>query len=160
MRWPSRRLGLLHGATAQLLLLTVLPLTLVLAVISFGSIAMHQQAMRRLVGERDIRAVGATAGSIGALIQHKSDVLALIAERATTARGTPGAALDTLSLDDELARDFPGGVAVYDRGGALLANRETPPLWGGAAWTAVAARCWRTAKRPPLGRGPSPRTRC
>ena len=40
---------LLRGVTAQLLLFTVLPLTVILAVISFGSVALHQQAMRKMV---------------------------------------------------------------------------------------------------------------
>jgi hypothetical protein len=65
---------LLRGATAQLLLITVLPLTLFLAIISFGSLAMHQQAMRELVVERDIRAVKAAASSIGVILQHTIDV--------------------------------------------------------------------------------------
>ena len=73
---------LLRGVTAQLLLLTVLPLTIILAVISFGSVSMHQQAMRQLVSDRDLRAVVATAGSLGASLQHKTDALQLVAESA------------------------------------------------------------------------------
>jgi len=52
---------LLRGFSAQLLLVTLLPLTLVLSAVSFGALAAHQQAMRTMVGERDNRAIVATA---------------------------------------------------------------------------------------------------
>lgn len=43
----------LRGITGQLLAITVLPLTLLLLLIAFGSVSLHQQDMRALVGERD-----------------------------------------------------------------------------------------------------------
>ncbi|MCL5997984.1 MAG: cache domain-containing protein, partial [Chloroflexi bacterium] len=122
---------LLRGVTAQLLLLTVLPLTVILAAISFGSIAMHQQAMRRLVSERDIRTVVATAGSIGAMLQHKTDVLdALAATAAREAR--TGSVIDTLTFDDEMVREFPGGVALYNASGALVETSAVAAGWARA----------------------------
>ena len=46
-----------RGFSVQLFAVTVLPLTLLLLVIAFGSVSMHQRDMRGLVGERDERAV-------------------------------------------------------------------------------------------------------
>ncbi|MFO7684101.1 MAG: hypothetical protein R6X34_29055 [Chloroflexota bacterium] len=37
----------------QLFIFVVLPLTALLLAIAFGGLAMHQQAMRTMVGERD-----------------------------------------------------------------------------------------------------------
>ena len=47
----------LRSFTAQLLAVTILPLTLLLLVIAFGSVRLHQRDMRALVGERDERAL-------------------------------------------------------------------------------------------------------
>ena len=45
------------GLMFQLFVIILLPLTLLLVAITFGSISIHNQAMRALVGERDQRAV-------------------------------------------------------------------------------------------------------
>jgi two-component system sensor histidine kinase UhpB len=128
---------LLRGVTAQLLLLTVLPLTLILGVISFGSITMHQQAMRRLVSERDVRAAVATATTIGALLQHKTDLLTILAESA--ARTSPST--DVLVANTEWTDEYPGGIALYDAGGSLLTHSPAAtwalgqPISGSVAFT-------------------------
>lgn len=116
---------LLRGATAQLLLITVLPLTIILAVISFGSIAMHQQAMRKVVSERDIRAVVAAANSIGIILQHKTDMLGLVAESA--ARGAR--ITDTLAIIPQLPREFPAGFVLYAEDGSLIVSSDAAREW-------------------------------
>ncbi|MCL4507306.1 MAG: histidine kinase [Chloroflexi bacterium] len=121
---------LLRGVTAQLLLLTVLPLTVILALISCGSISLHQQAMRRLVSERDVRAVVAIAGSIGAVLQHKTDLLGLVADNSS--RETQNT--DAPAIDPEMAREFPGGLALYDKNGALMASSATAAQWARSAY--------------------------
>jgi hypothetical protein len=55
----------LRGLTVQLFATTVLPLTLLLLVIAFGNVYLHEQDMRALIGERDERAVQAAAISVG-----------------------------------------------------------------------------------------------
>lgn len=67
---------LLNGFYAQLLLVTVLPLTLILSAVAFGALAMHQESMRSLVAERDMRAVMTTASIL-------SDMLSRCAENAS-----------------------------------------------------------------------------
>ncbi len=120
---------LLRGGTAQLLLFTVLPLTIVLAVSSVGSISIHQQAMRRMVSERDFRTVVATASAIGAMLQHKTDVLESVAESAARDASRSWTLTDTLALDADIAREFPGGVALYAKGGVLLRNNAAAAQW-------------------------------
>lgn len=51
----------LRSLPAQLLLVTVLPLVLLLSAAAFGSLYVHQQSMRLLISDRDMRAVMATA---------------------------------------------------------------------------------------------------
>ena len=65
------RTSFLRGLTVQLLAITVLPLTLLLLVIAFGSVALHQQDMRSLVGERDERAVQSAAAALNSELQKK-----------------------------------------------------------------------------------------
>ena len=60
----------LRSLPAQLLLVTILPFTLVLAAVAFGSVAMHQQAMRQMVSERDMRTVMATSLMLQRLLER------------------------------------------------------------------------------------------
>ena len=58
------RSAYLRGSTVQLFATTVLPLTLLLLIIAFGSVYLHERDMRSLVGERDERAVNAAAAAL------------------------------------------------------------------------------------------------
>ena len=58
----------LRNLPVQLLLLIVLPLTLLLSAIAFGGLALHQRAMRQMVGERDERATRAAAAAMDCLL--------------------------------------------------------------------------------------------
>lgn len=51
----------LRSLPAQLLLVTVMPFVLLLSAAAFGSLFVHHQSMRQLIGDRDMRAVMATA---------------------------------------------------------------------------------------------------
>lgn len=53
-----------RGFSVQLFAVTILPLTLLLLVIAFGSVTLHQRDMRALVGERDERAVQAASAAL------------------------------------------------------------------------------------------------
>ena len=67
------RAPILRGLTVQLLAITVLPLTLLLLLIAFGSVSLHQQDMRALVGERDERAVQSAAAALASELHHRAD---------------------------------------------------------------------------------------
>jgi signal transduction histidine kinase len=62
-----------RGSTLQLIAAIVIPLTLLLVGISFGSFFIHQNAMRAMVGERDERAVRAAATIVDSEIQRRID---------------------------------------------------------------------------------------
>ena len=69
----------LRGVRAQLLLFIVLPL--ILSTIALGSVFAHERSMRRLVGERDLRAVRVAAAALSSAGgfqegQHLEKVLA------------------------------------------------------------------------------------
>lgn len=63
----------LKGLPAQLLLATILPLTLVLSGIAFAGVYLHHHSMRQLVSERDLRAVMATAEMLERAIPPNQD---------------------------------------------------------------------------------------
>jgi len=68
-----------QGLPLQLFLAVVLPLTVLLLVVTFGSLRLHHQAMRSLVGDRNLRAVQAAAASLGKEIEHHKALVGLIA---------------------------------------------------------------------------------
>ena len=72
----------LKGLPAQLILVTILPLTLILSAVAFGGVYMHHHAMRTLISERDMRAVMATSEMLQRTIgQHPDGSLDLTAEQ-------------------------------------------------------------------------------
>jgi len=106
-----------RGLPLQLFGITVLPLTVLLLVITFGSLALHQSSMRDLVGERNERATRSAANAISEQLYHRSTAARNLALRA--ADGTPPIAiLDTSSF---LLPDFDGGLAFFSPDGVRLA---------------------------------------
>ena len=71
-----------RGFPLQLFVLTILPLTALLLIIAFGSLFLHQRAMRRLVGERDERATRAAASAISEQLKHREAATRSLALRA------------------------------------------------------------------------------
>ena len=110
----------LRGLTVQLLAITVLPLTLLLLLIAFGSVSLHQQDMRALVGERDERAVLSAAAVLDSELHHRaaniSNLIAL-AEASEDFR--------SVHTTDDLASDFDGGLAYLDLDGRVVASTST-----------------------------------
>ncbi len=119
-----QKIGRLRGLPFQLLFFTILPLTILLLIIAFGSLGLHQQAMRRLVGERDERAIRAAAAAITEQLNHRSAAVRSLALRAS----------DTLPqhvLDDAtfLLADYEGGLALFSNDGTLLASSNATLTW-------------------------------
>src|SRR5512136_2717830 len=106
-----------RGLPLQLLGITVLPLTVLLLVITFGSLALHQDSMRVLVGERDERATRSAANAISEQLHHRSIAVRNLALRA--ADGTAPAAI--LNTSVFLLPDFDGGLAFFSPDGVRLA---------------------------------------
>jgi len=112
----------LRAFPAQLFLLTVLPLTLLLAAIAFGGLTLHQRAMRQMVAERDERATRAAAAALEEQVQRRVATVANLALHA--AHVPPSIALaDTISFRDDFL-----DLALLDAGGAVLAAGD-PTFW-------------------------------
>lgn len=129
------RASLLRSLSAQLLAFTVFPLTLLLLLIAFGSVNLHQQDMRALVGERDERAVQSAASALSSEIHHRASSissLAALASLSNDARLVPAA---------DMASDFDGGLAYLHPDGQVqdLAG-GSQAFWNQAQAAALAGR--------------------
>ncbi|HEU0291444.1 MAG TPA: histidine kinase [Anaerolineales bacterium] len=118
------RAPFLRGLTVQLLAITVLPLTVLLLLIAFGSVSLHQQDMRALVGERDERAVQAAAAALGAELHHRASNITNLVELAELSDDT-----NSIRATDDLASDFDGGLAYLDMDGGLITSTIPSGLW-------------------------------
>lgn len=118
------RTSLLHGQAAQLLAITVLPLTLLLLVIVFGSIFLHQQDMRALVGERDERAVRSAAAALDSELHHRAANISNLVALAELSENK-----SSISTTEDLASDFDGGIAYLDLEGHVITRTPHSELW-------------------------------
>ncbi|MEK7784994.1 MAG: hypothetical protein AAB658_06145, partial [Chloroflexota bacterium] len=117
-----------QGLTFQLFVFIVLPLAALVVVIPFGSLTLHSQAMRLLVGERDKRAARAAAVAITEQLSHRAAAmrgLALYAEHASST--SPYAQI--LADYDFLLTDFDGGLLLTAADGTFLAASNSRDLW-------------------------------
>jgi signal transduction histidine kinase len=120
-----------RGLTIQLFLVAILPLTALLLLLTFGSLSLHQRAMRSLVGERDQRAVRTAAGAMDDQVRQRVNSLKLISASAPDLRaGMLGA--------DLLAADFDFGLAALTRDGALQVIQSGGSAAGDDLWQALA----------------------
>jgi hypothetical protein len=86
-------------------------------VIAFGSLAVHQNAMRAMVGERDERAVRIAAAALEEQLKHRQDAirsLSFLAEKAS-----PGELPEVISTSAYLLDDFDAGLAIFRADGQL-----------------------------------------
>jgi signal transduction histidine kinase len=116
-----------RGFSVQLFAVTVLPLTLLLLVIAFGSVSLHHTDMRALVGERDKRAVQAASAALVSELHHR---MASISGLSTYARSSEGLMFEeALATSNDLMSDFEGGVAFMNEEGVLAISSDQPELW-------------------------------
>lgn len=110
----------------QLFIITVLPLTALLLLIAFGSLGLHQRAMRHMVGERDERATRAAASAITEQINHRRSAIRSVALHAANVDAGPAHALADAAF---LLPDFEGGMALFSANGERLAASTDAALW-------------------------------
>lgn len=114
-----------RGLNTQIFLIAVLPISLLLLVVTFGSLSVHQDAMRTLVGERDKRTARSAASAIREQLNHRAAAIHGLALRVE----------DNPSLDeilesaDFLLPDFDIGMAFYSQAGELITARGDLNLW-------------------------------
>ena len=114
-----------RGLPIQLFILTILPLTLLLLGIAFGSLFLHQRSMRQLVGERDERATRAAASAISEQLKHRAAATRSLALRAADLGSAEHVIADAVFL----LPDFDGGIALYDAGSDLLGTSNDSATW-------------------------------
>ena len=114
----------LRGLTVQLLAITVLPLTLLLLLIAFGSVVLHQQDMRALVGERDERAVQSAAAALASELHHRAANISNLVALADLSDHTT-----SIQTTDDLTSDFDGGLAYLDTDRRLIVSTPASGLW-------------------------------
>jgi signal transduction histidine kinase len=118
------RAPFLRGLTVQLLAITVLPLTLLLLLIAFGSVSLHQQDMRALVGERDERAVQSAAASLASELHHRAANISNLVAMAELSNNTT-----SIYATEDLTSDFDGGLAYLDMDGRLITSTSPSGFW-------------------------------
>ena len=102
----------------QLFAVTVLPLTLLLLLVAFGSVTLHERDMRALVGERDERAVQSAAAAIESELHHRAAIISLLSN-----------SIEETPVNSDLISDFDGGLAYFDSNGGLIKNSPPTGLW-------------------------------
>lgn len=110
------------GLVLQLFAIVLLPLTVLLLAIAFGSLSIHQQAMRNMVGERDVRAVRTASGTLNAQVNNRVKEVQSIAQLVDA---TPSQPITTsLATMSYLMTDFDGGVAIFNQQGGLISSQD------------------------------------
>ncbi len=112
------------GLVFQLFVIILLPLTLLLVAITFGSISIHNTSMRTLVGERDQRTVNLAASALSLQIDERLQELANLGQLLSA-----NPALPVTTNLERLTPDFDAGVAVFDLQGKLDAARGDETFW-------------------------------
>ena len=114
-----------RGLNLQFFTLIFLPLTGILLLITFGSLSLHQDAMRTLVGERDERAARTAASSLSEQLNHRAAAVQGLALRAADQVDSR----EILSTSDFLLPDFDYGLAFITPQGEVLDHTGDEALW-------------------------------
>ncbi|KAA3644086.1 MAG: HAMP domain-containing protein [Chloroflexi bacterium] len=112
----------------QIILIAILPLSVLLLAITFGSLTLHQQAMRSLVGERDQRTALSTANALQQQLDHRASAIQNLALRARDGT-SPTEILNSVQF---LKPDFDQGLAFFDADGNLTAATTDINRWESA----------------------------
>jgi signal transduction histidine kinase len=128
----ARRWGRFRGLKVQIVLWTVLPLTLVLIGVAFTGVYSHEQTMRVLVEERDRALAAAKAGQIGDLLRERVMALQMMAAQPVWQGEDQAAQRAALEAAGDLVGLLAGGVVLVNEAGELLAaGGEGRPAWAG-----------------------------
>lgn len=114
-----------RGLNLQLFLFIFLPVTGLLLLITFGSLTLHQRAMRILVGERDERAARTAAVAISEQLNHRATAIRGLALRANDQYSPPDILITSTFLDP----NFDFGMAIFTPQGQPLAAPDSTSLW-------------------------------
>lgn len=116
-------LGNLRGLRIQLLLWTVLPLTLILVVVAVVGIVTHQNSMQEMVEELDARSARLAAAHLSDELASRVTLLKILA--ATNTLST----LPESAQEETLEEVFDEGVAHFDASGSLTEAWPSLEVW-------------------------------
>ena len=114
-----------RGAPLQLFAFTILPLTIVIIIISFGSLVLHQQAMRTTITQRDERAARAAAAAITEQLNFRATTVQSLARIASNSQPINHVLEDAFYF----LADFEGGLALYNKNVQLIATTNETVTW-------------------------------
>jgi signal transduction histidine kinase len=125
----TRSLFRLRGLRTQIVLWTVLPLTLVLIGVAFTGVYSHEQAMRDLVQERDRALAEVSAGQVRAVLQERAMALESLAAEQAFHHPEAGAQRALLAKTGDMNGLFAGDVTLVDEAGNFLVTGVEVPQW-------------------------------
>jgi len=128
----------LRGLKAQIVLWTVLPVTLVLIGVAFTGVYSHEQAMRVLVDERNRALAIATAAQVRELLDAQASALVTVAAEEALRHGDRSAQSTLLASVGSLNGLFMDSVALLDETGQTLAAGKQALGWMQDEHTALA----------------------
>jgi signal transduction histidine kinase len=127
---PAERRSRWRSLRAQVLLWTVLPLTILLIAVSLTGVGTHQGAMRTLAAEENRRFAGAVA--LGLAQQVERYATGLEAAARLSARHAADPAMRQIHLD-EASAVLEAGIVQVDAQGSVVASSQPRPPWAAAA---------------------------
>jgi len=117
-----------RGLTLQLFLLTVLPLTALLLAITFGSLNLHQNAMRVLVGERDARLARTLADALDEQVEYRIRAIRALAHQ--TELSKPEGHPQSIDAFGFILAEFDMGLGFLGPTGSFLSiTAEDAGFW-------------------------------
>jgi signal transduction histidine kinase len=118
-----------RGFALQFFLIAVLPLTALLLIVVFGSQALHNQAMRNLVGDRDLKTVRAASSSIERELIHMSSTVEIISRSLAEKTDLSGLILSP----EEILSIFDSGAAILSDSGKVISVLSNSVDWQATA---------------------------
>jgi len=119
-----------RGLTPQMFAIVILPITLLLVLITFGGLRLHQLSMRNLVGERDVRSARAAANALNEQLKHRKSAIQSLALQSGY-DSPPESLTEILDESSHLLADFDRGLAFYNRQFNLLESVGDATFWMG-----------------------------
>lgn len=119
----------LRGLRVQLILWTILPLTLLLIGVAFTGVYSHERSMRLLVEDRDQALATVNATQIRDLVRQRALVLQELADAEAFHHQDLAAKRAVLAEAVEMNRLFAGDIALLGETGDFFLAADDTPAW-------------------------------
>lgn len=111
-----------RGVTLQLFLVAVLPLTVLVLIVTFGSLKLHHEAMRSLVGDRNLLAVQSAAANIDKDIYQRGQILEMLTNQVARSEN-PASVFKGIEI---YLATYDGGIAIVNSDGGVIYSEGSP----------------------------------